>query len=192
MSSDLCWWKIECVTTYFYWFLPLQEWRSLILSTIVTYFIHCMVEWKTDNCSKNKPIAGLQSWKYKPFFVKEAQLIIQNITFEGADIISQSLTANPYGISTHSHDHNTYVTCIYINNSSSFTSICGLCMCCYRVLGQVLGVEEPNGTAIHPIENITTTEWGLHNLFDTLRIWFTVSCIHLNLWSWYISFTNEQ
>ena len=76
---------------------------------------------------------------------------------------------------------------IYLNNSSLFTSTCGLCMCCHEVLDQVLGVEEPNGATIHRIENVT--ERGLHGLFDTLGIWFeaTVRCIHLNPRSWYIS-----
>lgn len=45
--------------------------------------------------------------------------------------------------------------------------------------GQVLGVDELNGAAIHRIENVMTMERGLHDLFDTLGIWFeaTVSCI---------------
>jgi len=46
-------------------------------------------------------------------------------------------------------------------------------------LGQVLGVDELNGADIHRMGNVMTMERGLHDLFDSLGIWFeaTVCCV---------------
>ncbi|KIM73234.1 hypothetical protein PILCRDRAFT_731746 [Piloderma croceum F 1598] len=38
--------------------------------------------------------------------------------------------------------------------------------------GQVLGVDELNGADIHRMRNVMTMERGLHDLFDSLGIWF--------------------
>jgi hypothetical protein len=45
--------------------------------------------------------------------------------------------------------------------------------------GQVLSVNQLNGADIHCMENVMTMEQGLHELFDSLGIWFKarVCCV---------------
>ena len=106
--------KIECVTTNF----RLHKSGGVCVcrpSSSIIFVIAWLSEGLIIRCSKNILITVLQPWKYEPVCTKEAQLIVQNTTFEGADIMSQSLTVSPYNINTRSRGHNTYAICIYIS-----------------------------------------------------------------------------
>lgn len=114
VSNDLFWWKIECVTTNF----CLHKSGGVCVcrpSSSIIFVIAWLSEGLIIRCNKNILITVLQPWKYEPVCTKEAQLIVQNTTFEGADIMSQSLTVSPYNINTRSRGHNTYAICIYIS-----------------------------------------------------------------------------